>query len=113
METVETPVTRKWLDNLSYSTFGAAIEVHKKLGPGLLESVYQKCMAYELRQRDISFESNLSVRVRYKEIETDAILRCDFFIEKCLVVELKAVDATRGAAPNLYETTSRSKGNYN
>jgi len=72
---------------------GAAIEVHKFLGPGLLESIYHKCLKKELNFRRISYESELLVPINFKGLEVDASLRCDFFIENCLVLELKSVDA--------------------
>lgn len=72
---------------------GAAIEVHKELGPGLLESVYQKCMKRELSLRNLNFISELAVNVSYKGVDVNADLRCDFLVEDVVVVELKAIDA--------------------
>ena len=86
-------MTKKFLNDLTYQIIGAAIEVHKALGPGLLESVYHKCMKQELTIRKLSFLSELIVPVGYKGIEIDAELRCDLLIENAIVVELKAVDA--------------------
>ncbi|WPR77995.1 GxxExxY protein [Algoriphagus sp. NG3] len=83
--------TQKELDELTYKINGAAIEVHKHLGPGLLESVYQKCLAEELRLRNISFQQELILPIQYKGISVTADLRLDFFIEKNIVVELKSV----------------------
>jgi GxxExxY protein len=85
-------VTKKYLDNLTYNVMGAAIEVHKELGPGLLESVYHRCLIHELRLRNILFQSELIIPIEYKGLELDAELRCDFLIEKSLVVEIKAVE---------------------
>ena len=84
--------TKKLLNELTYQVIGAAIEVHKELGPGLLESVYHRCMAYELQLQKIAFQSQLSIPIKYKSLELDADLRYDFYIENCLVVELKTVD---------------------
>lgn len=84
-------ITKKHLKNLVYQVNGAAIEVHKSLGPGLLESVYHKCMKYELAERGINFKSELIVPVNYKKMEIDTELRCDLFIENILPVELKSV----------------------
>ena len=84
-------ITKADLQDLVYQVNGAAIEVHKVLGPGLLESVYHQCMIHELQQRKIKFFSEMIVPVAYKGITLDAVLRCDFFVEDCLVVELKAV----------------------
>lgn len=85
-------LTKSYLKNIVYQINGAAIEVHRALGPGLLESVYHRCMMRELQLRKISFISEMQVPVLYKGLEIDTALRCDFFVEKCLVVELKAVD---------------------
>ena len=85
-------ISKNYLKDLTYKINGAAIEVHKVLGPGLLESVYHKCLKYELKNRLIGFHSELIVPVHYKEIEFDVQLRCDLLIEDCIVVELKACD---------------------
>jgi len=86
-------MTKKYLDELTYKIIGAAIEVHKQLGPGLLESVYHKCLKRELMLREILYASELIVKVNYKGIELDTELRCDLLVEDAIVVELKAVDA--------------------
>lgn len=86
-------MTKKYLTELTYEIIGAAIEVHKILGPGLLESVYHKCLAHEFALRGIEFHSELYIPVYYKEIEMDTQFRCDFLVENAIVVELKAVDA--------------------
>jgi GxxExxY protein len=85
-------ITKKFLNDLTYNVIGAAIEVHKELGPGLLESVYHRSLFYEFRLRKIYFQSQLIVPVKYKEMELDAELRCDYFVENSLVVELKTVE---------------------
>lgn len=72
-----TLLTKKYLDHLTYRIIGAAIEVHKALGPGLLESVYHKCMDREMLSREMTFVSELVVPVRYEGIDLDAELRCD------------------------------------
>lgn len=86
-------MTKKYLNNLTYEIIGAAIEVHKALGPGLLESVYHKCVKQELFVRKLSYSSELIVPVSYKGIDVEAELRCDLLIEDSIVVELKAADA--------------------
>ncbi|MBC8883624.1 GxxExxY protein [Flavobacterium piscinae] len=83
--------TKQDLKDLVYQVNGAAIEVHKSLGPGLLESVYHKCLKHELELRKINFQSELLIPIQYKGIEVNAELRCDFLIEEKLVVELKSV----------------------
>ena len=86
-------LTKSYLTDLTYQINGAAIEVHKFLGPGLLESVYHKCLKKELTERSISFQSELLVPIQFKGIELETDLRCDLFIENCIVVELKAIEA--------------------
>jgi GxxExxY protein len=85
-------ITQTYLDELTYDVIGAAIEVHKTLGSGLLESVYQKCLEEELKYRNINFQSEKSISVIYRDKEMNVDFRCDFFIENCLVVELKSVN---------------------
>lgn len=85
-------VTQKYLDELTYEVIGSAIEVHKVMGRGLLESVYHQCMKEELIQRKIKFSSELKVPVIYKTKELEIDLRCDLYVENCLVVELKTVN---------------------
>lgn len=84
-------MTQKYLDNLTYEVVGSAIEVHKTMGRGLLESVYHECLKEELLHRKINFLTEMKVPVVYKEKRLDLDFRCDLFIENCLVVELKAV----------------------
>jgi len=84
-------ITKSYLTDLVYKVNGAAIEVHKQLGPGLLESVYHKCLKKELELRDIQFQSEVVVSVNYKGIKLDTELRCDLVVEGVLPVELKAV----------------------
>ncbi len=86
-------ISKTYLKDLVYQVNGAAIEVHKALGPGLLESVYHKCLKKELNLRGIKFQSELLVPISYKDLTIDAELRCDFFVEEILVVELKAVES--------------------
>lgn len=70
----------------------AALKVHKALGPGLLESVYEACLCHELRRRGVSFQQQVAFPVVYEGVKLDAGLRLDLIVEKCLIVELKAVD---------------------
>lgn len=83
-------LTHKYLDELTYEVLGSAIEVHKVMGIGLLESVYQKCMVEELKHRKINFLTEHKIPVNYKNVTLDLEFRCDLFVENCLVVELKA-----------------------
>jgi GxxExxY protein len=85
-------ITKSYLTDLTYQINGAAIEVHKFLGPGLLESVYHKCLKKELNLRGISFKSELLVPIIFMDLEIETDLRCDLFIENCIVLELKAIE---------------------
>jgi len=78
-------------DALTGLVIGAAIEVHRALGPGLLESAYEKALAYELAEQNVSFEVQKPVSVRYKEIDLDCAYRLDLIVEGSLIVELKSV----------------------
>ena len=84
-------LTKKYLTDLTYDIIGAAIEVHKEMGPGLLEKVYEVCMIQELGLRGIKVKSQQSVPVIYKGVPLDAELRYDLLVDDCIVVELKAV----------------------
>ncbi len=78
---------------LSKTIIGAAIEVHKQLGPGLLESVYEECLAYELSQIQIPFERQKPIPVVYKNVRLDCGFKIDLLVDKVVLVELKAIDA--------------------
>ena len=79
-------------DSLTELVIGAAIEVHRTMGPGLLESIYQKCMEVELRLRGCPIQPQARVPLIYKGIPPDDHLVMDFFFPDRLVVELKCVD---------------------
>jgi GxxExxY protein len=78
---------------LTGQIIGAAIEVHRELGPGLLESAYQACLTQELSFQGLSFEQEKPLPVKYKGIQVDCGYRLDFVVAGKVVVELKAVDA--------------------
>ena len=78
-------------DALSREVIGAAVEVHRVLGPGLLESIYEKCLCRELELRNITATRQEQVDIEYKGITFTEQLRFDLMIESCLLVELKAV----------------------
>jgi GxxExxY protein len=80
------------LNELSERVIGAAIEVHRTIGPGLLESAYQRCLEAELRLRGIPFRSEVALPVRYKAIEFESAFRLDLIVADQLVVELKSVE---------------------
>ena len=80
------------MNELTDQIIGAAIEVHKVLGPGLLESAYEECLAHELSLANISFERQLPLPVIYKSLSLDCGYRLDFLVEKKVVLELKAIE---------------------
>jgi GxxExxY protein len=79
-------------DRLSSEVIGAAIEVHRNKGPGLIESIYERCLLRELKLRSIPATTQKIVRVEYKGLVFDEPLRFDLLIDDCLLVELKAVE---------------------
>src|SRR5678810_1181107 len=84
------PITKKYLTELTYKVIGCAIEVHKHLGPGLLESVYEKCILRELNIRGIEYKNQIWVPLEYKGLLLDMELRLDVLVEDKICVELKA-----------------------
>jgi GxxExxY protein len=79
--------------DLTEKIIGAAIEVHRHLGPGLLESIYQACMEKELELQNIQYESQKSLPVDYKGLKLDIGYRLDLLIENKIIVEIKTVDS--------------------
>jgi len=79
-------------DRLSSEVIGAAIEVHRNKGPGLIESIYERCLLRELELRSISATTQKIVRVEYKGLVFDEPLRFDLLVDNCLLVGLKAVE---------------------
>lgn len=79
-------------DRLSGAVIGAAIEVHREKGPGLIESIYERCLMRELELRSISATTQKIVRVEYKGLVFHEPLRFDLLVENCLLMELKAVE---------------------
>ena len=80
------------MDILTQKVIGCAIEVHKTLGPGLLESSYESCLLYELHQAGITAESQVLLAINYKDISIDAGYRLDILLPERLIIELKTVD---------------------
>ena len=78
---------------LTAQIIGAAIEVHRRVGPGLLESAYQACLARELSLRNVPCEREVSLPIEYEGIQVDCSYRLDFVVAGKVVIELKAVDA--------------------
>ena len=80
-------------DELSRLVLGSAIEVHRNLGPGLLESAYQECLCRELHLRNLPFERQVPLPVEYKGIALDCAYRLDIVVGGCLILEIKSVEA--------------------
>ena len=80
------------LDELSHTVIGACIEVHRLLGPGLLESIYVECLAAELSRLEIPVKREVIVPIRYKGKTLSKPLRLDLLVDDCLIVEAKSVD---------------------
>ncbi len=80
------------IDTITKEIIGSAIEIHKELGPGLLESAYETCLEYELTQKGFDLERQKILPVRYKKIELDAAYRLDIVVENRVIIELKAVE---------------------
>ncbi|MBX7259279.1 MAG: GxxExxY protein [Candidatus Hydrogenedentes bacterium] len=85
------PIPRE-VDEVAKQVVDAAFAVHQALGPGLLESVYEACLAHELRKRGLNVETQVVLPVVYDGVELEAGLRLDLLVNGCVVVELKAVD---------------------
>lgn len=85
-------MTKKDITQLSYEITGYAIKVHKALGPGLLESVYEKCLHYELSKNGYSVVQQICVPITYDVIILDTELRLDLLVNDTVIVELKAVE---------------------
>jgi GxxExxY protein len=79
------------VDKLSYEVIGAAIEVHRLKGPGLIESIYEKCVGRELSLRNITAVTQRTIQIEYKGLMFEEPLRFDMLVEDCLLLELKAV----------------------
>lgn len=85
-------IERENLNRITESIIGAAIEVHRALGPGLLESAYEACLTFELAQRGLKVEQQKPLPVVYREAKLDCGYRLDLLVEEAVIVEVKAVD---------------------
>ena len=85
-------MTKKEITQLSYEIIGYAIKVHKKLGPGLLEKIYEECLKYELERNGYDVKQQLNVEVEYYDIQLVNPLRLDLLVNDCIIVELKTVE---------------------
>jgi len=94
LETRDTIAMR--IDDVTEQIIGAAIAVHRELGPGLLESTYEACLAYELAERGLRFERQKALPVVYRNVKVDCAYRIDFVVENVVLVELKSVENLDG-----------------
>lgn len=92
-EDTEITEARKRLNVLTEGVIGAAIEVHRALGPGLLESSYEICLCRELYVRGLAFERQQSIAIHYKGVQLDCGYRADLIVENTMLVELKAIES--------------------
>ena len=84
---------RERLNKITETIIGAAIQVHRVLGPGLLESAYEACLAYELRKRGLAVEQQRPVPLVYEEVKLECGYRLDLLVERSVVIEVKSVEA--------------------
>ncbi len=80
------------LEAITYKVIGLAIEVHRQLGPGLLESAYKECLYYEIKNSGFNVEKEITLPIIYKDLKIDHGYRMDLLVEKRLVLELKTVE---------------------
>jgi GxxExxY protein len=85
--------TQRYIDQLTFKIIGCAIEVHKQLGPGLLESVYESCFAHEMFLQGLDFKTQMLLPIQYKGLFIESSLRVDLLVEDLILVELKSVEA--------------------
>ena len=85
-------ITQKYVNDIAYAIVGCAIKVHRQLGPGLLENVYEKCLIEEIKQSGFTAVAQVEVPLVYKGLELAAPLRLDILVNDLVIVEVKAVE---------------------
>ena len=85
-------MTKKEMTQLSYEIIRYAIKVHKKLGPGLLEKIYEECLKYELEKNGYKVKQQINIKIDYYDLELSNPLRLDLLVNDCVIVELKTVE---------------------
>jgi GxxExxY protein len=85
-------MTKKEVTKLSFEITGLAIKVHKKLGPGLLESVYEQCLKFELERNGYEVKQQVNVKIKYDNLELESTLRIDLLVNDAIIIELKTVE---------------------
>ncbi len=91
-ENAETAKMKNELNTITETVIAAAIEVHRELGPGLLESAYEACLAYELLERGLIAERQKALPIKYRDVKLDCGYRIDLLVERKVIIELKTVD---------------------
>jgi GxxExxY protein len=86
-------MTKKEVTKLSFEITGFAIKVHKKLGPGLLESVYEQCLKFELERNGYNVKQQVVVNIEYDDLELESTLRIDLLVNDTVIIELKTVES--------------------
>ena len=113
MPSVSSVVNIPMTDNeLTHQIIGAAIEVHKTLGPGLLESTYEECLCHELSQRSIAFERQKPIPVVYKGVKLDCGYRLDLLVAERVILELKSVEALAPIHDSILVTYLKLSGHH-
>jgi GxxExxY protein len=85
-------MTQKYINDLTHSVIGSAIEVHKEVGPGLLESIYEKCLVHLLKEKGYKLDIQQKVPLKFRGLYLDCDLRFDIMVEDLVIVELKAIE---------------------
>ncbi len=85
-------MTKREITKLSYDITGLAIKVHKKLGPGLLESVYEQCLKFELERNGFEVKQQLNIKIEYDDLVLESTLRIDLLVNDAVIIELKTVE---------------------
>ena len=85
-------MTQKYVNDLTYKIIGAAIEVHKEIGPGLLESIYEKCLSHLLKEKGLKIVHQQKGPLVFKGLYLDCDLRFDLLVEDLIIIEIKAID---------------------
>jgi len=99
-------------NEITHQIIGAAIEVHKRLGPGLLESAYEECLAHELRSRNLSVDRQRGIPVVYKDVKLECGYRLDLLVEGRIVVELKSIESLGPTHEAIILTYLRLSGHH-
>ncbi len=86
-------MTKTQITQLSYEIIGCAIKVHKELGPGLLESVYEACLAYELKEKGFIVDQQISTKINYGKIEIETPLKIDLLVNDTVIIEVETVES--------------------